>query len=207
MRTRRLSSLMTTVACWWSVPTTRCRSFAWFRLACVRPICRCACAMRRRWSASVSAMPVARVSLRNWVLSSSARATPRAMSRLSHWSPRPCASWHFPVRALSRVVCVRLRNCLRRVKIASWLPRHCVVCTPTTSWASMPAWRKAPSPRPSRPPLASCRACTVVPRCSTASTRCWRRRALLRRSRASCVPWSRAWLPRTLRCCPSTSPS
>ena len=69
------------------------------------------------------------------------------------------------------------------------------------------AWRQVPSPRPSRPPLASCRACTVVPRCSTASTRCWRRRALSRRSRARCVPWSRAWLPRTLRCCPSTSPS
>ena len=59
--------------------------------------------------------------------------------------------------------------------------------------------------RPSRPPLASCRACTVVSRCSTASTRCWRRRALSRRSRASCAPWLRAWLPRTPRCCRSTS--
>lgn len=31
--------------------------------------------------------------------------------------------------------------------------------------------------------------------------------ALSRRLRASCVPWSRAWLPRMPRCCPSTSPS
>ena len=58
LRIRRLSSLMTTVACWWSVPTTRCRSFAWFRLACARPTCPCAFATRRRWFASASAMPV-----------------------------------------------------------------------------------------------------------------------------------------------------
>ena len=60
---------------------------------------------------------------------------------------------------------------------------------------------------PSRPPLASCRACTAAPRYSTASMCFWRRRALSRRSRASCAPWSRAWLPRTPRCCPSISPS
>ena len=205
MRTRRLSSLTMMAACWWSVPTTHCRSFAWFRLACARPICRCACATRRRWSASASAMPVARVSLHSWALSLSARATPRAMSRLSHWSPRPCASWHFPVRALSQVACVRLRSCSRHARIASWPPRPCAACTPTTLWASMPAWRQVRSPMPSRPPLASCRVCTAVPRYSTAWTRCWRRRALSRRLRASCVPWSRAWPPRRPRCCRSTS--
>ena len=138
LRTRRLSSLTTTVACWWSVPTTRCRSCAWFRLACVRPICRCACATRRRWFASASAMLAARVSLRNWVLSSSVRATPRAMSRSFRWWRRPCTSWHFPMRALLQVACVRLRNCSRYARIVSWLPRHCAACTPTTLWASMP---------------------------------------------------------------------
>ena len=56
------------------------------------------------------------------------------------------------------------------------LPRPCAACTPTTLWASMPAWRQAPSPMPSRPPLASCRVYTVAPKCSTAWTRCWSRR-------------------------------
>ena len=65
----------------------------------------------------------------------------------------------------------------------------------------------APSLMPSRPPLASCRACTVVPRCSTAWTRCWRPPVSSRRRRASCVPCSRAWHPRTPRCCRSISPS
>ena len=69
---------------------------------------------------------------------------------------------------------VRLRNCSRRARIANWPPRPCAACTPTTLWASMPAWRQAPSPMPSRPPLASCRVCTAVPRYSTAWTRCWR---------------------------------
>ena len=181
MRTRRLSSLTTTVACWWSVPTTRCRSFAWSRPACARPICRCVFATRRRWFASVSAMPVARVSLRSWALSSSAREIPRAMLRLSRSLPRPYASWRFPMRALSQAVCVLLRNCSRYVGIVSWLPRPYAACMPTTLWASMPAWLPAPSPMPSRPPLASCRACTVVPRCSTAWMRCWRLPASSRR--------------------------
>ena len=48
-------------------------------------------------------------------------------------------------------------------------------------WASMPAWRQAPSPMPSRPPSASCRVCTAVPRYSTAWTRCWRPPASSRR--------------------------
>lgn len=67
-----------------------------------------------------------------------------------------------------------LRNCSRYARIVSWRPRPCAACTPTTLWASTPAWRQAPSPMPSRPPLASCRACTAEPRCSTAWTRCWR---------------------------------
>lgn len=67
-----------------------------------------------------------------------------------------------------------LRSCSRRARIASWLPRPCAACTPMTLWASMPAWRQAPSPRPSRPPLASCRACTAVPRYSTVWMRCWK---------------------------------
>lgn len=100
------------------------------------------------------------------------RAITRAMSRLSRSWPRPCASWRFPTRALSQVACVRLRSCSRPVGIANWLPRHCVACTPTTLWALIPVWRQAPSPRPSRLPLASCRACTAAPRYSTASTRC-----------------------------------
>ena len=197
LRTRRLSSLMTTVACWWSVPTTRCRSCAWFRPACARPICRCAFATRRRWFASACAMPAARVSLRSWVLSLSVWAIPRAMSRSSRWWRRPCASWHFPVRALSRAACVRLRNCSRPVRIANWLPRHCVVCTPTTSWPRCPRGEKAPSPRPLRSPLASCRACTVVAevldRVDALLAAAGVVAALTRELRA----WSRAWLPRT----------
>ena len=96
LRTRRLSSLMTTVACWWSVPTTRCRLCAWFRLACARPICPCAFATRRRWFVSASAMPAARASLHSWALSLSVRAIPRAMSRSSRSWPRRCAGWRCP---------------------------------------------------------------------------------------------------------------
>lgn len=68
-------------------------------------------------------------------------------------------------------------------------------------------WRQAPSPRPSRLPLASCRACTAAPRYSIAWMRCWLPPVSSRRSRTSYALWSRAWLPRTPRCCPSTSPS
>ena len=92
--------------------------------------------------------PVARVSLRSWALSLSARVMPRAMSRLFRWWRRPYAGWHFPMRALSQVACVLLRNCSRYARIASWLPRPCAACMPTTLWASMPAWLQAPSPMP-----------------------------------------------------------
>ncbi len=172
--TRRSSFLMYDGACWWSVPTTRCRSFAWFRLACARPICRCACAMRRR---SV------RECQRN--AGGSRQFTQLGFELIGAGDTAGdvefvargrgvCASWRCPMHALSQVACVRLRNCSRRARIASWPPRPCAACTPTTLWASMPAWRQAPSPMPSRPPLASCRVCTAVPRYSTAWTRCWR---------------------------------
>ena len=73
---------------------------------------RCACA-RRRWSASVSAMPVARVSLRSWALSLSVRAIPWAMSGSSSLVAEAVRKLALPDARDIAVACVRLRSCSR----------------------------------------------------------------------------------------------
>ncbi len=106
---------------------------AWFRPALrARPICRCAYAEA----------PVVRQCRRNaggsrqftqLGFSLSVRAIPRAMSRLSRSWPRRCASWRCPMRIIAGSVRPFKELLAACEVIASWLPRHCVVCTPTTS--------------------------------------------------------------------------